>query len=91
MFSDIFDIRRTHFQPKPQRIAFDCFLQHYNLDPSTCLFIDDLPVNVLSAQDAGMWAGWMAHDMPGDVDVAFRITDLEAFLASAQSEALLSS
>jgi 2-haloacid dehalogenase len=39
---------------KPDAAIFELLLDRYNLDPTDCLFIDDVPVNVEAARKIGM-------------------------------------
>jgi len=39
---------------KPEPAIYERFLAEYGLDPATCVFIDDNPINVLYARLAGM-------------------------------------
>lgn len=41
---------------KPDHAIFSWLCDNYNLDPETCIFIDDLEENVAAAQDFGMKA-----------------------------------
>ncbi len=39
---------------KPDPEIYRAFCQHFELDPGTCLFIDDMPSNIYGAKMAGM-------------------------------------
>lgn len=39
---------------KPQRALYSYFLNHYKLEPETCLFIDDQPENIITAESFGI-------------------------------------
>ena len=41
---------------KPQREIYECIAEKYNLNPSECIFIDDLERNVKGAKDFGFEA-----------------------------------
>lgn len=43
---------------KPQPIIYQMFFQRFNLNPSECLFIDDVKANVDAAIQCGMEAWW---------------------------------
>jgi HAD superfamily hydrolase (TIGR01549 family) len=43
---------------KPQPAIFDYFLERYNLDPRSCIFIDDQLENVETARSCGLEAIW---------------------------------
>lgn len=46
---------------KPEPGIYDALIRKYKLNPSECLFIDDMPENVRGAQDAGMKAVWFEN------------------------------
>jgi 2-haloacid dehalogenase len=50
---------------KPDREIYELLLRRFGLDPATTLFVDDHPVNVSAAADAGMEA--MVYSGPGPV------------------------
>lgn len=39
---------------KPEAEIYQKFFDHFNLDPSECFFIDDLPINIEAAKSQGM-------------------------------------
>jgi putative hydrolase of the HAD superfamily len=64
LFADIWDVRRSEFQPKPQRAAYDTLVRHANIvGPSAAMF-DDLSANLEPARALGMTTVWLRK--PGD-------------------------
>lgn len=50
---------------KPHPAFFELFLKTYNLKPEECLFIDDQPENIVTAQELGMHiVQWDKNDIP---------------------------
>lgn len=43
---------------KPEKNIYSAFYSHFNLNPSECFFIDDMPANIESALNTGM-AGYV--------------------------------
>lgn len=39
---------------KPEKEIYQAFYSHFNLNPSECFFIDDMPANIESASNTGM-------------------------------------
>lgn len=39
---------------KPEKEIYQAFYAHFNLNPSECFFIDDMPANIESALNSGM-------------------------------------
>ena len=44
---------------KPERKIFDILLEKYELLPEECLFIDDIEINVATANEVGMKGVWL--------------------------------
>lgn len=58
-FFSLFDgvmISASQGAVKPSLTLYKAFLNHYELEPDSCIFIDDQKVNVLSAKKIGMHA-----------------------------------
>jgi len=68
---DVFDgilVSCYEHMVKPDEGIYQLFCERYNLDPASCLFIDDLQRNVIGAQRAGM----QGYVYDGDVDALRR-------------------
>lgn len=51
---------------KPEPAIYQVFLAHFGLDAAECVFIDDAPLNVEAATNAGM-SGIVFHGDPADL------------------------
>ncbi len=49
VFSDIFDIRKANFFPKPMKTSLNKLIKNYNLVPKEIVYFDDLDKNLKSA------------------------------------------
>lgn len=54
LFEGIFDIRATGYSPKPEKLAYDKFLQHFGVAPERAVMFDDLEKNLKSPHELGM-------------------------------------
>lgn len=59
-------------QLKPEPTIYDYILKTYNLDPSSCFFIDDIPVNIQAAQDAGISGAVCKNNDIGTIRSAYQ-------------------
>lgn len=57
---------------KPEPAIYKVFLAHFGLDPAECVFIDDAPLNVEAALNAGM-SGIVFHGDPADLRRKLRL------------------
>jgi putative hydrolase of the HAD superfamily len=53
VFSDLFDIEATKYQPKPKREAFDALIEATNLNPEKSVMVEDLSRNLVTAHALG--------------------------------------
>lgn len=67
IFDQIIDVLDIWPHCKPQRIAFAAALQLAGKQASDCIFVDDIPANVLSARDCGLFPIFIGDETPGDV------------------------
>ncbi len=54
LFDGIFDIRATGYTPKPEKPAYDRFLQHFGVAPDRAVMFDDLEKNLKTPHELGM-------------------------------------
>ncbi len=54
IFTDIFDIRKADYIPKPTKISFDMLLKKYSIIPERTVFFDDLEKNLVYAFQKGI-------------------------------------
>ena len=87
-FDHIFDIVGADFVPKPEKQAFDRFMQVTNIDPDGAVMIEDMARNLEPAHHLGMRTVWLASDHDwaqrgADEDyVHFVAEDLKSFLSA---------
>ena len=81
LFDAIFDIRQAAYQPKPQPLAYQHFMQQFEAKPSTTCFMDDLQVNVQGAINAGWFAAWIHPDSHCDAGAHWCAPKIVDFLA----------
>jgi putative hydrolase of the HAD superfamily len=87
LFADIWDVRRSEFQPKPQRAAYDTLIRHANIvGPSAAMF-DDLAANLEPARALGMTTVWLRKPNDGAMParhVDHATEDLARFLQTIE-------
>ncbi|MCG6856856.1 MAG: pyrimidine 5'-nucleotidase [Salaquimonas sp.] len=54
MFFSIFDIVASDFAPKPERRAFDLFVEAHTITPDRTVMFEDMPRNLETAKQMGM-------------------------------------
>ena len=87
-FDQIFDIVGADYVPKPEKQAFDRFMQVTSIDPAGAVMIEDMARNLEPAHHLGMRTVWLASDIDwaargADEDyVHFVADDLKAFLSA---------
>ncbi|MGC6452354.1 MAG: pyrimidine 5'-nucleotidase [Candidatus Puniceispirillaceae bacterium] len=87
-FDHIFDIVGADFVPKPEKQAFDRFMQVTDIDPAGAVMIEDMARNLEPAHHLGMRTVWLASDHDwaqrgADEDyVHFVAEDLKSFLSA---------
>lgn len=60
LFSDLFSIERTRYQPKPDKRGFLRLLRKHHLRPRGCIMVEDNLDNLRTAKRLGMKTIWMA-------------------------------
>jgi putative hydrolase of the HAD superfamily len=53
-FEDVFDIEAAGFTPKPERRAYDLFLDKHGVEPSRAAMFEDIAKNLVVPHDLGM-------------------------------------
>ncbi len=53
-FEDVFDIAASDFVPKPERRAYETFLDRHGVDPSRSAMFEDIAKNLVVPHDMGM-------------------------------------
>jgi putative hydrolase of the HAD superfamily len=87
-FDQIFDIVGADYVPKPEKQAFEKFMQVTSIDPAGAVMIEDMARNLEPAHHLGMRTVWLASDIDwaargADEDyVHFVADDLKAFLSA---------
>lgn len=56
---DLWDIRTTNFQPKPDRAAYDAVVRKAAIAPGRAAMFEDLARNLVPAHDLGMTTVWL--------------------------------
>ena len=62
-FDQIFDIVGADYVPKPEKQAFDRFMQVTSIDPAGAVMIEDMARNLEPAHHLGMRTVWLASDI----------------------------
>ena len=87
-FDQIFDIVAANYIPKPEKHAFDCFLDQTGIDPKGAVMIEDMAANLRPAAALVMLTVWLASDIKwanrgsDEKFVHYKAEDLKAFLRS---------
>ncbi|MGO4707176.1 pyrimidine 5'-nucleotidase [Microvirga sp. 2MCAF38] len=53
-FEDVFDIAAANFVPKPERRAYEIFLEKHGVDPARAAMFEDLAKNLIVPRELGM-------------------------------------
>ncbi|KAA2236152.1 pyrimidine 5'-nucleotidase [Salinarimonas soli] len=53
-FEDVFDIAASDFVPKPERRAYEIFLDRHHVDPARSAMFEDIAKNLVVPHDLGM-------------------------------------
>jgi putative hydrolase of the HAD superfamily len=53
-FEDVFDIAASNFVPKPDRRAYEIFLDKHGVEPSRAAMFEDIAKNLAVPHDLGM-------------------------------------
>ncbi|MGF1560726.1 MAG: pyrimidine 5'-nucleotidase [Geminicoccaceae bacterium] len=62
LFDGVFGIVESGYAPKPQRAAFDRFIETYRFDPARALMAEDMAINLVPAHALGMTTLWVETD-----------------------------
>lgn len=65
-FDTVFDIVAAEYQPKPQAIAYDLFLEHAGIDPKRAVMFEDIARNLMAPHALGMATVWVRPEVNGD-------------------------
>ncbi|MCK5040751.1 MAG: pyrimidine 5'-nucleotidase [Sphingomonadales bacterium] len=92
MFDGIFGVGQSGYVPKPEQKAYDSFVEHFDVDTTKAVMIDDMARNLTPAHKMGIKTVWLQTDSPwADIDyseqhVDHEINCLEAWLNSVLGE-----
>ena len=53
MFTDIFDIKKANYIPKPEISPYNQFIKDFNIDPKSTIMFDDIAKNLVPAKNVG--------------------------------------
>lgn len=87
-FDSIFDIVASGMLPKPHPDPYQTFITQSQINPHTCVMIEDMASNLKPASKLGMQTVWLVNDHDWGAKgaeqdfVHFIAADLKAFLAS---------
>ena len=54
MFTDIFDIKKANYIPKPEISPYNQFIKDFNIDPESTIMFDDIRRNFLMNPQNGL-------------------------------------
>ena len=84
-FEAIHDIHATNYVPKPDPAAYAGLCAAHDVDPATCLFVEDMARNLVPAKAIGMTTVWVDNgseqgpDVPTD-HIDFTTTNITHWL-----------
>ena len=59
MFTDIFDIKKANYIPKPEISPYNQFIKNFNIDPESTIMFDDIAKNLVPAKNVGFTSVWI--------------------------------
>jgi len=59
LFSDIQDIHKTRYQPKPEITAYRSMLENFEINPEESVFFEDMARNLKPAKTMGLATIWI--------------------------------
>ena len=59
MFTDIFDIKKANYIPKPEISPYNKFIKDFNIDPESTIMFDDIAKNLVPAKNVGFTSVWI--------------------------------
>ena len=65
-FDTVFDIVAAQYQPKPQAIAYELFLDQAGIDPKRAVMFEDIARNLVEPHALGMATVWVRPQVTGD-------------------------
>ncbi|WP_282605854.1 pyrimidine 5'-nucleotidase [Pelagibius sp. Alg239-R121] len=92
-FSDIYDIARADYLPKPARATYEDFVSTLDVDPARAIFFEDTARNLEPAAAMGMTTVWLETFSNGSAQgaendyVHHRTNDLSAWLTAVSLDA----
>ncbi|MGE0845859.1 MAG: pyrimidine 5'-nucleotidase [Flavobacteriaceae bacterium] len=84
-FEDFFDIVAAGFEPKPNRVPYDLFLEKHGVDPRFAAMFEDLPQNLEVPHTLGMTTVLVTgrgEEGPGAGHIDFVTDELAVFLGA---------
>ena len=84
LFEDVFAIENAGYSPKPQLAGFIRLLHKHQLNPASCVMVEDSAENLQTAKRLGMRTVWIADGLrcPAFVDIKIhRVADLPRALS----------
>jgi putative hydrolase of the HAD superfamily len=58
-FQGIFDISHSNYIPKPNPLAYDCFVDYFLIDPKRAVMVEDMARNLEPAHARGISTIWL--------------------------------
>ena len=59
MFTDIFDIKKANYIPKPEISPYNQFIKDFNIDPESTIMFDDIAKILVPAKKVGFTSVWI--------------------------------
>jgi putative hydrolase of the HAD superfamily len=85
-FEGIFDIVDAEYQPKPDPLIYDLFVQKFKIEPKKAVMVEDIARNLEPAANLGMNCVWIKTDTTwgkegkGAAYIHYETDDLELWL-----------
>lgn len=76
-FEQIFDIRTSHYTPKPQQQPYDALLEQTQLSAQQCVMVEDSLENLRTAARLGMKTIWVTTAPPAATEFDAAIAQVE--------------
>lgn len=61
-FNGVFDIKAANYLPKPALETYQRIIQQFEIDPKSAIMFEDLPQNLVAANQLGMTTVWVRED-----------------------------
>ena len=96
MFTDIFDIKKANYIPKPEISPYNQFIKDFNIDPESTIMFDDIAKNLVPAKNVGFTSVWIDagyENFSDDIESSkkfldFKTKNLSSFLDKINTEKL---